>query len=115
LTILILTLLTLRIKLRKYYKKTEKVFVYSNDIIFQSRGKLSLFKQYNWDKEYIEKYSNACRERYINEYKEINDLDTSLIQTSLKQTFSQVDNDDNEYEDFLLTLNLNSMTNEYDW
>ena len=70
-------LLTLRIKLQKYYKKTEKVFIYSNDVIFQPHEKLSLFKQYNWNEEYIRKYSNAYRERYINEYKKIENLDIS--------------------------------------
>ena len=76
---LILILFILKIKLQKYYKKTKKIFIYSNNIIFQSRGKLSLFKQYNWNEKYIEKYLNTCKERYINEYKEIENLNTLLI------------------------------------
>ena len=84
LTALTPTLLALRAKLRKYYKKTEKVFVYPNGVIFQPRGKLSLFKQYSWDEEWIAKYSDACRDKYIEEYEGISTMDTSSTHISTK-------------------------------
>lgn len=108
-------LVALTAKLRKYYKKTLNVVVYPNGVIFQPRGKLSLFKQYSWDEEWIAKYSDACRERYIREYEGISTVDISPRCSSTKRTFSQFnDNDDNEYEEFLASLNPTATTNEYD-
>jgi hAT family C-terminal dimerisation region len=112
LTALAPALLALTAKLRKYYKKTSNVVVYPNGVIFQPRGKLSLFKQYSWDEEWIAKYSDACRERYVREYK---GKDITPSHSSTKRTFAQFNkDDDNEYEEFLSSLNPTATTNEYD-
>src|SRR5579859_61768 len=103
----------LNAKLRKYYNKTAKACVYPNGVIFQPRGKLSLFKTYSWEEGDIDKYSQACRDKYVSEYEGISPFDVVPPNASLKRNFSQVD-DDNEYEEFLSALNPNSTTNEYD-
>jgi hypothetical protein len=113
LTALAPALRALNAKLRKYYNKTAKACVYPNGVIFQPRGKLSLFKTYSWEEGDIDKYSQACRDKYISEYEGISPFDVAPPNASLKRNFSQVD-DDNEYEEFLSTLNPNSTTNEYD-
>ena len=91
--------------------------VYPNGVIFQLRGKLSLFKTYSWDESDINKYSQACQDRYVSEYEGISPVDalpSMASNTSAKQSFSQIDDDDPDYEEFLSSLNPNSTTNEYD-
>jgi hypothetical protein len=74
-----------------------------------------LFKQYSWDEEWISKYSDACREKYVQEYEGISNLDISSNRSSTKRTFSQFNKDDDiEYEEFLSSLNPTTTTNEYD-
>ena len=47
-------------KLRKYYDKTEKSFVYSETVILNPFEKLILFKQETWESHYAEKYRLAA-------------------------------------------------------
>ena len=110
LTALAPALRALNAKLRKYYNKTAKVCVYPNGVIFQPRGKLSLFKTYSWEDGDVDKYSHACRDKYISEYEGVSPIDPS---PSRKRSHNQID-DDNEYEEFLSSLNPDSTTNEYD-
>ena len=65
-------------------------------VIFQPHGKLSLFKTYSWEGN-IDKYSQACQDKYVSEYEGISPVDVSLPNASPKWNFSQID-DDNEYE-----------------
>ena len=66
-------------------------------VIFQPRGKLSLFKTYSWEEGDIDKYSQACRDKYVSEYEGISPVDVSPPNASPKRNFSQID-DDNEYK-----------------
>ena len=97
LTALAPALRSLNVKLRKYYNKTAKACVYPNGVIFQPHGKLSLFKTYSWEEGDIDKYSQACRDKYVSEYEGISPVDVSPPNASPKRNFSQID-DDNEYE-----------------
>lgn len=109
-------LLALRTKLRKYYTKTTNVHVYPNGVIFQPRGKLTLFDQYSWGPDFSQKYSDQCRQRYIDEYEQLPADEAPSTYNPEKRTFSQLNEDeDNEYEVFLSSANRrNSAINEYD-
>lgn len=58
----------MRLKLSKYYMKTEHPFVYSDAVILEPSGKLLLFEQDSFEPHFKGKYSHECRERYINDY-----------------------------------------------
>ena len=99
-------------KLRKYYKATEGPYVYPNGVIFQPHGKLVLFEQQSWDKEDIQRYSEACRERYISEYESVDDRPIIQSQPSRKRSATAMEDD--EYEAMLLNLTTREQMNEYD-
>lgn len=107
----------LRDKLRKYYSLTDISFVYPNAVIFQPRAKLSIFNQPNWSDygtEYnAESYSRRCRNKFVQEYenKEIRSPSPDLTR---KRPYSAIDDDDDEYEQILQSLNSKKNSNEYD-
>jgi len=103
----------LRAKLSKYYGNTARSFVYPNGVIFQPRGKLTLFKQQSWDDDEITKYSAMCRDRYVAEYEGTKERSVTPI-SNRKRPFSVLEDDDEEYEQALQALNPSSDSNEYD-
>ena len=110
----------IRDKLRKYYAVTKLPFVYPNSVIFQPRGKLSLFNQVSWsdyEREYdAESYSRRCRNKFVQEY-ENGDFSVSfeLPSSVRKRPHSAIDDDDDdEYEQILQRLNVTTNSNEYD-
>ena len=107
------TLDALIIKLRKYYKVIDYSFIYSNSIIFQSRSKLVLFKHASWEESDVQKYSNLYRERYLNHYEfHANISDPPAI--GHKRSYSEMEDEDNEYEIALQSLKPTHPSNEYD-
>ena len=55
-------------KLNKHYKIIDKSFVYSDAVILEPCGKLTLFEQPNMNKKLTSKYEKACRRRYTERY-----------------------------------------------
>jgi len=51
----------MKLKLKRYYAKTEHPHVYGNSIILNPRWKLSLFHQDSWEEGSVEKYRSQCR------------------------------------------------------
>jgi len=58
----------MRFMLSKYYKKTAHPFVYSDAVILEPSGKLLLFEQDSFEPHFKGKYSQECRERYVENY-----------------------------------------------
>ncbi|THV04135.1 hypothetical protein K435DRAFT_558774, partial [Dendrothele bispora CBS 962.96] len=50
--------------LNRYYDKTDHSEVYRIAMILHPRHKLSYFKRMGWDKEWIEKAEEICRDEY---------------------------------------------------
>jgi len=92
-------------KLRKYYKATDKPYVYSDGQILEPLGKLVLFDQESWDQEDAEKYSKMCRARYVRDYEP--SQSTSRVSTTstvnkahpLKRKIAEIDGVDDEEEE----------------
>jgi hypothetical protein len=55
-------------KPRKHYNAIDNRFAYPDNVILEPRGKLVLFKQQTFNLQYCERYSNACRQCYIDIY-----------------------------------------------
>jgi hypothetical protein len=83
-------------KLRKHYDATDKPFAYPDGVILEPRGKLVLFKQQTFDPQYCERYSNACRQRYIDNY-EIPIAAPVAEPPSKKRKISELEDETNEY------------------
>ena len=117
LQILTSALNALRVKLRKYYSLTDISFVYFNAVIFQSRAKLSIFNQPNWsdyEAEYnAESYSRRCRNKFVHEY-ENKKIRSSFLILTRKRSYSAIDDENDEYEQILQSLNSKRNSNEYD-
>jgi hypothetical protein len=107
----------LREKLRKYYSLTDPSFVYPNAVIFQPRAKLSIFNRPNWGDygtEYnAESYSHRCRNKFVQEY-ENKEVESPPPILTRKRLYSAIDDEDDEYEQMLQSLNSKRNSNEYD-
>jgi len=90
---------------------TDHKFVYTDAVIFQARGKLTLFKQQSWSEEDLQKYSDDCRQRYIDEYESRGSSPNPQI--GQKRPHSAIDDEEDEYEKALQSL-AGQATNEYD-
>ena len=101
-------------KLRKYYKDTENQFVYPDAVIFQPRSKLALFQQKSWEAHHIKNYSTGCRERFLTEYQSENRGLNQIIGHKRGYAEIDIDDDDDEYEKALRSLNSVTESNEYD-
>jgi len=99
-------------KLRKYYNKTERPYVYSDGQILEPRGKLILFDQDSWDPGDADKYSRLCRERYLRYYAS-QDKNGSTVDNNvdarkahpLKRKIAEItgeDDDDDDDDDYRL-------------
>jgi len=98
-------------KLRKHYSKTEKPFVYPDGVILQPQAKLSLFKQPSWGAEWADRYSRACRYRFLTCYHVLDDISLPEQSMGSKRKHSEVDDD---YELFLQNQGEDVPRNEYD-
>ena len=58
-------------KFKIYYKKTELPTVYSDAMILNPRCKLSIFEMESWSDEDSRKYSDGCRQRFLEGYHNI--------------------------------------------
>jgi hypothetical protein len=85
------------IKLSTHYDVTDKPFVYPDGVILEPRGKLVLFKQHTFDPDYCERYSDACRQRYIDNYEVPVPKPTVIESQSKKRKISDLEDDTNEY------------------
>jgi hypothetical protein len=84
---------------------------------FDPRVKLDLFKQPNWSAygtEYnAESYSRRCRRKFVEEY-ENNEIRSSPSSLPLKRPYSAIDNEDDEWEQVVQSLDKSKSANEYD-
>ena len=102
-------------KLKKYYNKTAMSFVYSDSCILESRSKLVLFQQEQFDddeRNWAQHYKKNCRDRYIQEYEPI---EISNLNSRKRQYEESDENDSDDYRSFLHRQNRASVaTNEFD-
>ena|SRR5436305_2410524 len=72
-------------------------FIYSDNCILESKNKLILFKQSEFDgeseKQYIEKYRNEYRQRYVQDYES---LELNIINSQKRQHEKSSDDDDDD-------------------
>ena len=54
--------------LKKYYTKTLFPTVYGNGMVLNPRTKLIIFKEESWADTSAEEYSNACHQRFLQQY-----------------------------------------------
>jgi hypothetical protein len=102
-------------KLRKYYTKINKPFVYPNSVILEPRGKLVLFKQEMFDAHYTETYSDACREHYITHYELVAQQPAPVNSPTLKRKLADIEEEQNDYRAALNKVAASRVThNEYD-
>jgi hypothetical protein len=94
-------------KLAKYYKKTNKPFVYSDACILNPSIKISLFEQSNWDPHHGRKYRAACRRRYIDNYESTKNQRAELAMIGNKRKHSTISQDD-DFERFIQGLHANT-------
>jgi len=102
-------------KLKKYYNKTAMSFVYSDSCILESRSKLVLFQQEQFDddeRNWAQHYKKNCRDRYIQEYELI---EISNLNSRKRQYEKSDENDSDDYRFFLHKQNHASVViNEFD-
>ena len=105
----------MRLKLSKYYQKTEHPFVYSDAVILEPSGKLLLFEQDSFEPHFKSKYNSECRERYVDNYEST--LKTSQLEITLKRKRAideDSDDDDDYYRALAKAEKQRGIQNEYD-
>ena len=107
----------MRAKLTKYYTDTSKSSVYGDEMILDPRLKLHLIKQPEWSDEQQgefsdEKYSAACRKRYVEHYQKFTHSSHNPSTASKKRINTTMNDDD--FEQMLISLSSDSQVNEYD-
>lgn len=105
-------------KLGEYYSKTAMPFVYPDACILEPVGKLILFKQDRFGGEpagqWVEKYKQGCRERYIKEYEPIPLADSNSKKRPREES-SDDEEDTADYRSFLHKYSRQSTAeNEFD-
>jgi len=95
---------TMASKLRKYYDKTAKPYVYPEGVILDPFEKLILFKQETWESHYAEQYRLACRQRYVNEYESINNPPNNASNQPSIRKRKRDGLDDDDENDYRATL-----------
>ena len=91
----------MKIKLKRYYAKTEHPYVYSNSLILSPKWKLNLFKQDSWEEGSLEKYRDQCRQSYLDDYHYRTDIITDVALSTKRSWKAVVEDDadsDEEYE-----------------
>lgn len=58
----------MKIKLKRYYAKTEHPSAYGNSIILNPKWKLTLFQQESWEEGSVDRYRTQCRQAYLDNY-----------------------------------------------
>jgi hypothetical protein len=105
-------------KLRKYYDKTAKPYVYPEGVILDPFEKLILFKQETWESHYAEQYRLACRQRYIKEYESTDNplsKTSNQLPTKKRKYLAPDDDDENNYRTMLHRLTAHQVKqNEFD-
>ena len=99
-------------KLNIYYGNTARSFIYADACMLAPRNKLQLFRQPSWTLNYLEDYKEKCRNRYINNYENVEpDSQISIIEQKTSRDILL--NEDDEYEMLLSTL-AQDEDNEFD-
>ena len=91
----------MKIKLKRYYAKTEHPYVYGNSVILNPKWKLNLFKEDSWEEGSVEKYREQCRQSYLNNYHTQTNIisETGLSNKRPWETIVEDEEDsDQEYE-----------------
>lgn len=106
----------MRLKLSKYYQKTEHPFVYSDAVILEPSGKLLLFEQDSFEPHYKGKYSQECRERYVNYYESMASELRPLEETRKRKRVDEDSDDENDeyYRALARAKELRGVQNEFD-
>jgi hypothetical protein len=89
----------MKLKLKRYYAKTEHPHVYANSIVLNPRWKLSLFHQESWEEGSVEKYRSQCRLDYMKEFHCEPGVHHEGLAGS-KRSFSDMNSDDESDDDF---------------
>ena len=84
-------------KLHKYYIQINKLFIYPNNVILESRDKLVFFKQETFDAHYAKTYNNAYQEHYIIYYELIIQQSVFVNSFSLKYKLVDIEEKQNDY------------------
>ena len=100
-TVIYLAVVEMKIKLKRYYAKTEHPYVYGNSLILSPKWKLNLFKQDSWEEGSLEKYRDQCRQLYLDDYHYRMDIITDVALSTKRSWKAVVEDDadsDEEYE-----------------
>ena len=107
-------------KFKIYYKKTELSTVYSDAMILNPRCKLSIFEMETWSDEDSRKYSDGCRQRFLEGYHNVDHHVPVAHPSSLsassshKRSAISAFNGDDEFEQTLLQRSAKRLRTDYD-
>ena len=108
-------------KFKIYYKKTELPTVYSDVMILNPRCKLSIFEMETWSDEDSRKYSDGCRQRFLEGYHNtgrhnatVAHPSSSSASSSRKRSGISAFNGDDEFEQTLLQRSAKRLRTDYD-
>ena len=95
-------IIEMKLKLKRYYGKTEHPSVYGNCIILNPKWKLALFRQDSWEEGSVDKYRDQCCRAYMEDY---HTYDVQPTRTSfsigMKRPWESIDEEEDsdiEYE-----------------
>ena len=105
-------------KLKIYYQKTELPTVYGDAMILNPRCKLSLFETETWSEEDARKYSDSCRQRFLEDYHDaVHDVPAianPLSASSSKRSETCAFNGEDEFRQALLQRSAKRVRTDYD-
>jgi len=108
-------------KFKIYYKKTELPTVYGDSMILNPRCKLSIFETETWSDEDSKKYSDGCRQRFLEGYHNADHHDraathpsSSSASSSHKRPGMSAFNGDDEFQQTLLQRSAKRLRTDYD-
>jgi hAT family C-terminal dimerisation region len=108
-------------KFKIYYEKTELPTVYSDAMILNPRCKLSIFEMETWSDEDSRKYSDGCRQRFLEGYHNVDHHvppdphpSSSSASSSCKRSGVSAFNGDDEFEQTLLQRSVKRLRTDYD-
>ena len=108
----------MKIKLKRYYAKTEHPYIYGNSVILNPKWKLNLFREESWEEGSVEKYRDQCRQSYLNDYHSQTDIISDIALSTKRPWEAILEDDDSDHEYEHLHSNVppaeEAIFNEYD-
>ena len=89
-------LVAMKVKLKKYYKLTEGPYIYASALILNPRWKLSMFQQESWETGLDEQYREVCREKFMQEYNDLELPEEPTHTVGRKHSYSMMETEEED-------------------